>query len=173
MERNEIMTALERIKNGTFVRVKYKSEMPVKAENKKKGISITKYSEATFRTGIKYSNIADVIAEREAKEPTEQKIRKNNDEVLLDNKAVHNTNTNKDYVCFATVKNNANIKSMYLIIIGDKKIIADKLNDEYKAFLIDSALSERKVSYVRKINFENIISIGKMLPLSIEDVMFN
>ena len=173
MEKNEIMTALDRIKNGTFVRVKYKSEMPVKAENKKKGISITKYSEATFRTGVKYSNIADVIAERETKEPTEQKIRKNNDEVLIDNKAVHNTNTNKDYVCFATVKNNANIKSMYLIIIGDKKIIADKLNDEYKAFLIDSALSERKVSYVRKINFENIISIGKTLPLSIEDVMFN
>ena len=107
------------------------------------------------------------------KEPSEQKVRKNNDEVLLDNKAVHNTNTNKDYVCFATVKNNAHIKSMYLIIVDGKKIVTDKLNDEYKSLLIDSALSERKASYIRKINFENIISIGKTLPLRIEDIMFN
>ena len=161
MERNEILTALNRIHNGSFVRVEYKTEMPVKAENKKKGISITKYASATFRTGVRYSNIADVIKEREARanEETATKVRVNNETSIIANKAVHNDKTDCDYVELATVKNNANTKAYYVIIIGDEKIISKTL-DDYKQYLIDSALSERKASYIRKIKFENIISIN-------------
>ena len=160
MERNEILTALNRIKNGTYARVSYKSEMRVKAEFKKQGVSIYRYTCSTFRTGVRYSNMASVIAERSAEDYVAPAPRANNDEWIIENKALHNTNTDKDYVYLIPLAKNAYARSYYVINANGVTFTIPELKDEYKEYLIPSELTPKKASKLRKINFENILSIA-------------
>ena len=74
----DIIDAISSIKPGTFVRVQYKTELPVKAAFKKAGYTITKYVSTTSRFGINYHNIQKVKEAEVEKTVGHAKNRSNN-----------------------------------------------------------------------------------------------
>lgn len=158
MKHEEVLKALSRIKNGTYCRVHYNSEMSVKAEHKKQGIRLFKEVTTTFRTGVQYTHMAEVIAERNAPDYVAPKPRANNSEWLIENKALHNTNTDSYMAYFIPTKNSNTVVTYHLVVDGEITD-SDTLTDAMKAYLIDSALKPSAGSRVRTIKFDNIISI--------------
>lgn len=95
-----VMNALKAKRNGTFFFLKYRSEVPVKAEYKKQGINVVKYTEKFVRTGINYNHIKSVIEKKSAPDYVAPAPRENNKEWLVDNKLFYNTNTDTYYARF-------------------------------------------------------------------------
>ena len=159
-----ILNALNSIHNGSFVRIKYKSDLPLKAASKKSGIVVTKICNTTARFGIDYYNISSVI-KRDA-ERTEPKVqRTNNQEWIVEDKISYNRNTDKHYLHVFTVKNHSNSDSKYTVKFEDGHIEEmDHLSDAVKEFIIPSYFKSSKPDYVpteiKKINTDNILEIG-------------
>ena len=60
MSREEIISTVTNLRNGTMARINYVTELPMKAEFAKLGYKILKVTETTARFGIKYSNLSAV-----------------------------------------------------------------------------------------------------------------
>lgn len=160
MTHNEIMEAITSIPAGRFFRIKYTSEMKVKAENKKKGISVLKVTETTVRTGVAYNNISAVAEYKATHEPKRDKPTTNNWEWVSDNRVKYNTNTKKTYVVVATVPNGSNSDTHYIVTDanGTREVSSEDLD---RSLMIDSAWSSGSYpNSVRTIAFENIIEIN-------------
>ena len=159
MKHEEVLKALSRIKNGTYCRVHYSSEMAVKAEYKKQGIRLFKEVKTTFRTGVKYSNIAEVIAERSEPTYVAPKARANNSEWIIPNKALYNTNTKNYSAYFIALRKNARTYVVYHLVTEEGEVETTELTDYMKSILTESAIKPSGSARVRTIKFENIISI--------------
>ena len=60
MTSDEVINIVSTIKNGTMARLKYKTELPLKAEFAKLGYKMYKIVETTVRFGVNYANISSV-----------------------------------------------------------------------------------------------------------------
>lgn len=156
---DEIIKSVSVVKNGQMCRIKYKSEMPVKAEFKKQGIKIVKVTEATIRFGVDYEHISTVI-ERKSNEDYTPAVRANNYEWVIENKICHNSKTGKDCVRFATLNGGAHKKVVYIVVDSlNETYDIESLTEEQKKYIQDSYWN-RTTPEVQNILFENIIAIG-------------
>lgn len=146
MERDLVLDKLARIKGGAFFRMKYKTDLPLKAAYRNLGYSAVKYSEVTVRTGVKYDHIARVEVKGNDRE--------NNYVWIIPYRASHNTKTGLDYLNVATCVGNAYPHNKY--VVNNTEITAKELKDN--GYLIDSYWN-RKDGEVRVIKFDNIIEI--------------
>lgn len=143
------------LKHGTFVRVKYRTDVQPSA--KFKNHKIEKIVEATVRVGVSYSNLS-AVKERRAIEPQATKpthvqwwrwcegYRNIMKEKISD--------PSQKYITFATVPNGGNIKVCWYI---DGKPASE---EEIRAITTTSYWNKTNLD-VFDVKLENLISVGK------------
>lgn len=159
MTREEIISAVGAVKNGHFVRVKYKSELPVKAAYKNQGVKLIKYTEVTVRLGVSYNNIEAV---KKAKENGERGERAGNwdEEWIVPNKVLHNNHKDQDYLRFAYMPNGGNREVSYEVVDVTETYVCEELGDKEVEFVQPSYFKRAgSVPEVQNVKIENVISI--------------
>lgn len=157
MNIESITNALKNVKPGTFTRLVYKSEMPVKAEFKKMGYKVVKITSTTTRFGIHYGNIKEV------------KENASNDKYFKVNEALkwivkdiiqYNSNTEKYYLCtYPTIKGR-NSSTKYDIYLNGERVM-EGIDIIDRNMIINSYWSGKSSkTNMMKINVDNIIKIG-------------
>lgn len=142
---------------GSFTRVAYKSELPLKADYKKSGCKIEKVTEKTCRLGVAYMNIGKV------KESNKESTREvtNNYEWVIPNRVAYNTKTGKKYLAI-TNYSKPYVKVKY--IITDEKLnvkTVSKLDSKDIEMVIPSYFSSNKETpIVQKVLLENVLSVN-------------
>ena len=163
MNRDFMIEAIKEVRPGTFKRISYKTELPLKAEFKKQGYRIYKIVETTARFGINYNNIKTVIDRRAEQQDTVRRNVTNNYEWVVRNRVKHNNNTNKDYLCVASLPKGHNTKVRYIVegtFVGTIDM-GDVLDGPYKNLVIDSYFKpSTSGNEIKTISFDNIITIG-------------
>lgn len=89
--------ALGGIRSGTFFRIGYITELPVKAAYAKEGWKILKKTESTVRTGVNYGKIKSVVEEREGRSEVTH-TRKNHIVPVQRGRIYQNTDTEQMYL---------------------------------------------------------------------------
>lgn len=162
LTREEILETTKAIKGGRIVRVTYKTELPIKAEFKKQGYKIIKVVETSVRFGVNYHNIANVIKRKMEKETTRKVT--NNYEWIIKDRIKHNTNTDKDYLVFATLPKGSNTKVKYILygsIMGTLDL-GDEIPSNYKCIVLDSYFNRSNERDIQTVSFENVIRINNV-----------
>jgi len=155
---DEIMSSLTSIINGRMVRICYKTDLPVTAEIRNRGYRLMKIVETTVRVGVDYNHISSVI-EKKANNEIGPNTKTNNYEWVINNKAKYNTNTKKNYVSIAPLKQGSNSRSFYIFV--------DKFNNQHivennqlnKNLVIKSYWKDSKPE-IQTVSFDNIIKIN-------------
>ena len=167
LKKELIISEAEKIKNGTFTRLCYKSELSVKAAFKKQGWKVTKITQTSARLGVCYGNIASVIARKAEESLVEAVQRTNNFEWVIKDKVCYNSNTDKLYLFVARISKGHNTKSFYIVentITGETHIV-DKLTEdgEFGELMIPSFWNKgSNFTEVQRIAFENVYRIGSV-----------
>ena len=78
LDYNTVVKAVEEVKNGTMVRISYASDVKLKKAFRDLGCKVTKIVDTTVRLGVNYSNIRQVIENRENSNNVETIKRVNN-----------------------------------------------------------------------------------------------
>lgn len=148
MQLQQITNRLNEIHNGSFHKIIFKSEPPMKAIYRKSGFKIIKVTEMIMRTGISYEAISTKTASEES-----STNRTNNYESVIKNKLLFNTKTQKHY---ARVYPYSNVKSCYYAVSGPKMVPVDDISE----YVISSYLN-RKANDVAVLNIsiDNILSL--------------
>ena len=165
LNREQIIEATNRVRNGTLARVSYKTEVPLKAEFKKQGYKLIKITETTARFGVSYGKIASVIARNAERTLEEATKRTNNYEWVIKNKVQYNTKTNKEYLVLANFNKGHNTKSKYILegtFIGTIDM-GDSIDSHYTHLVIDSYFKKSgNYGEIKTISFDNILRINDM-----------
>ena len=149
MQLNQIIEKLNNIHNGSFHKIMFKSEPPMKAIYRNSGFKIVKVTEMIMRTGISYEAVSTKIA------PDESSIKRtNNYESVIKNKLLFNTKTQKHY---ARVYPYSNVKSCYYAVSGLKMVPVDDISE----YVIPSYLNKKNSDdvVVLNIGIDNILSL--------------
>lgn len=156
---NNIEKEIEKIHGGSFFRLAYKSDVPLKAEFKNSGCAITKVTEKTCRLGVNYLNIGTVINRKAVEGEPTRKVT-NNYEWIIPNRIAYNSNTGKKYLSIATAKKAAT-RTKYIITDAKMNVkTVDRLDDVDKEMIINSYFRESTPTEVQKICLDNILSIN-------------
>ena len=151
----DIIQQITSLKHGTFVRIKYRTE--VKPSARFKDLKIEKIVEATVRVGGSYSNLS-AVKERRATEANPMNpshvqwwrwcegCRNIMKEKISD--------PSQRYITFATVPNGGNIKVLWYI---NGKSVPE---EEVRAITIPSYWNKPNLD-VFDVKLENLISVGK------------
>lgn len=161
LTRNEVITNAKELKNGTFMRVAYKSDLPLKAAHKNEGYRISKITETTGRLGVRYGMIHTVI-ERKANTEESGRNYTNNYEWEIPNKVAYNSNTNREYLTIANVPHGHNTRHKFIVEKpnGDTYTV-DNLNEE-KNLVINSYWNRdySNCGEIKYIPVENILRLN-------------
>lgn len=167
-----VMKALSEIKNGTFFRIQYLSDVPVaKKVVKEYGydpdlLRIRKVTTVTARTGVKYSNIKAVAEELENRNGKETPKRENNFYWVERNRVKYNTATGKYYLTLATVNQHGNINTMYEVYYDGQYVHyitpEEFLLRHFDKIIQSSYFSKKKTSYYC-VSFDHIIDINEKM----------
>ena len=151
----DVINKMNAKKNGTWFSVKYKSQPTVKANFKKLGISVVKYSENVVRTGVAYDRIGAVIRKKLAENYVPAPARENHNEWVIPNKILFNNNTNK-YAVRLGFCNGHKAKVDYKAYdINGNEIPFEK------DYVIDSYWNKPSTDLsVMNITIDNLVSIG-------------
>lgn len=155
-----ITEALNSIHPGSFVRIGYHTELPLKSVFVKEGYKIIRTSETTVRTGVNYRNIQYVKNERvNRSEPP--RSHKTHIVPVIKNKIYKNENTEQMYLrVFPTIKG-TNKVSNYLVICPDGSVkLLRSLDPDTKSMIRDSYFSGARFTPVHMIKLDNIFRIG-------------
>lgn len=156
-----ITEALNSIHPGSFVRIGYHTELPLKSAFVKEGYKIIRTSETTVRTGVNYWNIQYVRNERANRsEPARSHI--SHIVPVIKNKIYKNENTQQMYLrVFPTVKGTNKI-STYLFIKPDGSVrMTNTLDSDMKEMVRDSYFRKSSFNPIHMIKLDNIFRIGK------------
>ena len=151
----DIIHKVTSLKHGTFVRVKYRTDVQPSA--KFKGHKIEKIVETTVRVGVSYSNLS-AVKERRASEPYAIKQKpvqwwkwSDGYKNVIKEKI---SDPSQRYVTFATVPSGGNTKVCWYI---DGKSVSE---EEGRAITVPSYWHKTNLD-VFDVKLENLISIGK------------
>lgn len=161
LDYNTVVKAVKEVKNGTMVRVSYASDVKLKKAFRDLGCKVTKIVDTTVRLGVNYSNIRQVIENRENSNNADTIKRVNNYTWIIPNKIKYNSNTDEYYLQFANVKNHNNVKVKY--------IVTDECGETSISDSIDSLPTEMfcatgsgNMLIVQTVKVKNILKIGKV-----------
>ena len=150
-----IVEKIKSLKRGTFVRIKYRTE--VKPSARFKDLKIEKIVEATVRVGVSYSNLSAVKERRatEAKPVNPSHVQwwrwcegcRN----IMKEKI---SDPSQRYITFATIPNGGNVKVFWYI---NGKSVPE---EEVRAITIPSYWNKPNLD-VFDVKLENLISVGK------------
>lgn len=150
-----IVEKIKSLKHGTFVRIKYRTE--VKPSARFKDLKIEKIVEATVRVGVSYSNLSAVKERRatEAKPMNPSHVQwwrwcegcRN----IMKEKI---SDPSQRYITFATIPNGGNVKVLWYI---NGKSVPE---DEVRAITIPSYWNKSNLD-VFDVKLENLISVGE------------
>lgn len=150
-----IVEKIKSLKRGTFVRIKYRTE--VKPSARFKDLKIEKIVEATVRVGVSYSNLSAVKERRatEAKPMNHSHVQwwrwcegcRN----IMKEKI---SDPSQRYITFATIPNGGNVKVLWYI---NGKSVPE---EEVRAITIPSYWNKPNLD-VFDVKLENLISVGK------------
>lgn len=141
---------------GSFVRIIYKTTVPVKAQYKKEGYSIEKFVDETTRVGIDYHKIGPVMDMEngdEKKTTRKSKIHWDTKKYFLVNEE-----TGDRYLAIYPMIKNSNKKETFVITTPDSVIATIDVN-AVKDFIPDSYWN-KKFSFQKSIKVSNILKIG-------------
>lgn len=154
MTKLELIQKIRNIKKGTFVKIYYKSEVPLTAAAKREGNSVIKLTEKLVRLGVDYTHIARVVAE-EALRTTPKKERAPWCHWEIPHILAKHNNKDDYYLSVATVTGHSG-KSIYLIN-GELSTSQDVADCGY---VLPSYFNAHEAPVVQTININNIIKIG-------------
>jgi hypothetical protein len=165
LTREQIIEAVKAVRGGTITRVVYKTEVPIKAEYKKKGYKLTKIVETSARIGVNYGHIASVKAKNE-EHPYTPSARTNNYEWVIKDRIRHNTNTGKDYVVLISFNKGHNTRVKYVLegtMVGTIDM-GSEIDSHYRHIVLDSYFKPKSTppTEIRNVAFENIIKINNV-----------
>lgn len=155
MDSERLLKFIRNIPGGRFFRLRYISHLPIKAEYEKRGISVSKITNVTTRTGVRYAAVADVeyksidqISKESLQSPWSWEIK---------DKIKFNSNTKKRYLVIAPIKGNKN-KSTYILTTKDGVVnIVNK--EDIRDYIIDSYWRKEPNRPVNNICFDNILNV--------------
>ena len=145
-----IREIIESIPNGRFFRITYRSELPIKAEYQKKGVSSVKYVTTTSRTGVKYTNIEGVV-------PSENPS-KSNYFWLVRNKIAQHLYNKTEYVQLAPIGKGSNRKTVYMI--HDNDGCRNIRENEVGKYVIPSYFSQKEAPKIIRVKLKNVIEVN-------------
>lgn len=152
MKIENIINAISKNHPGSFFRISYNTELPVKASYKKEGIKIYKHTNKTVRTGCSYKNIKDIPTARGYGNPV-------NYEWVMKNSVSYNKNTHKFYLSVYPTERGCNVRSAYTIFRnGMPEVTFDVAN--IKDYVIDSYWNKGNPSKKQMISADNISKIS-------------
>ena len=143
MEVEKFLDILGKYRKGTFVRIAYTSDMPVKAAYS--GVSVKKLTITTSRFGVRYGHIAGVV-------PTGKKdyATRINDSLYINDKS------SELYLQLAPFKRNTTTNSRVSYLIDGQPASLDKIRD----LVIPSYFSRSgEKPPVIRVKLKNVISI--------------
>lgn len=159
MTYEKIIEALKNIHPGSFVRIGYNTELPLKSSFSKQGCKIIRISESTVRTGINYRNIQSVIEEKAGQLEAPRSYRKVITSVIK-NKIYKNLDTDQMYLRVYPTRKGTNKVSTYFVTTSNgNKYFSDSINDEMKEMIRDSYF-DNKFRPISMIKIENVYRIG-------------
>ena len=139
--------ALGGIRSGTFFRIGYITELPVKAAYAKEGWKILKQTESTVRTGVNYGKIKSVVEERDIVPIQKGRI-------------YQNTDTEQMYLRVFPTKKGTNKKVSYILVTpGHSEYHFNDLDEEMREMVRDSYFNE-KSRPIATIKIDNIYKVG-------------
>jgi len=149
MKINELKKVLENIHPGSFFRIKYSVEIPLKAEYKNIGYKIIKTVYTTSRTGVRYMKINGVTpSEKKSDKPSNWSWEKKN-------YISYNSNTGSYYLNLYPMGMNTYTRVEYKVYLNDKEII----KEDFKDMIIPSYFKKAATSKILKIKIDNIIEL--------------
>lgn len=161
LSKNEVLKAMFNYKNGTFVRVAYKSDVPVKAQFKHEGYKVSKITETTARLGVQYGHIHTVVERRKLEEGKEKKERTNNYTWEIPNSMAFNSNTNKEYLTLANVPHGHNTKRKYVVEKPNGDVYTTDNLDSEKELIQDSYFNRKgNGNEIKYVSLENVVRIA-------------
>lgn len=162
----ELTTELDKISNGRIARIGYRTFLPLKAEFKKDGMEIIKFTDTSVRIGVSYDSIESVKERKLLNEGTPSRKTVNSYIWLIKNRIRYNKNTEKAYLYVATLNKGHNTNSRYIVNYPKKGIFTtlDSLEgSEFKDCIINSYFSKKSnPREVYNIAIENIYKINKL-----------
>ena len=151
-----ISKVVETIHPGSFFRINYVTELPLKAKFKNNDWHIIKEVSVTSRTGIRYAKINGVVFSDASKKVS-------NFRWYIKNYISYNTSTGKYYLNIYPIGWGSNMKIRYKICHGNQEVATcTELTDDFKEYVIPSHFNKNGSSSTKimKININNIISIN-------------
>lgn len=149
-----LKTIISNIKAGTFFRVKYETELPVKAEFKNAGVVITKETVTTSRTGVSYDAVRKVFTEDVADANPTPRV--NNWSWVLPNRIKYNSNTDKNYLVLAPI-NDMPTETRYFK--NGKEVSKDSIVDLVRGSYWTSHSTD-EVPVIITVNADNVVGIN-------------
>lgn len=161
MTNQELTNRLNNITKGAFVRIKYKTDLPLQAAYKKNGFTIQKIVEQTIRVGVSYNKISRVQAKLASRVETPNRTYKNPYKQVIKNMIYEHESTGMQYLQFATVPNNAHVKTTYTVTnaAGEVRTGYTKQDIINLNMVTASYWNDHDVPEVQKVKIENIISL--------------
>lgn len=150
-----IIEKVRSLRHGTFVRIKYRTD--VKPSAKFKDCKIEKIVEATVRVGVSYSNLSAV---KERRTTMSQSMTSTHAQWWRWCDGYRNimkekiSDPSQRYITFATIPNGGNVRVYWYI---DGKPVSE---EEVRAITIPSYWNKSNLD-VFDVKLENIISVGK------------
>lgn len=161
MKLENVMKAMELIRTGAFTHFEYISELPVKAEFKKQGIKVYKYTSMVARFRVNYSNIKTVIERRNNSFQSSKPIN-SNFKWIMKHAVSYNSNTGNTSLHIYTGANTRS-KNEYLVV-SPKGTTYFKDEETFNAscqnLIIPSYFNKTTKSEVFQVNIKNVINIG-------------
>ena len=151
--------ALGGIRSGTFFRIGYITELPVKAAYAKEGWKILKRTESTVRTGVNYGSIKSVIEEREGRSEA-PRARRNNIVPVQKGRVYKNNDTEQMYLRIFPTKKGTNKQVSYILVTpAHSEYHFKDLDEEMREMVRDSYFNE-KSRPIATIKIDNIYKVG-------------
>lgn len=151
MKVEKIIEAVSKTQPGSFFRISYVTELPVKSSFKKQGYQIIKEVSQTSRTGCRYKNIKDAPV-------SVNPGGSSNFEWIMKNSVNYNHSTNKFYLNIYPISKGAHTVTTYHVIYNGVDTIMDL--DDFKNMVIDSYWKTGTPTKKKLIAIDNINKIA-------------